>query len=477
MAAFRYEAYDAAGRLSKGVLEADTARQLRARLREQGLLVAAVEALSESAQASGGRHLHWRRRLSGAQLSLITRQFATLLAAGLPVEQTLNALIEQADTDYQRQVLAGVRGEVLAGHTLARSLQKFPRVFPELYVTLVAAGEQSGRLGEVMERLADYTESHQALRQKVGLAFIYPAIVTLVAGTVVLGLLTYVVPQVVNVFQNTNQTLPWLTRALIGVSDFLRASWWLWLAVIAVAVWLARRRVSGMARLAQVPLGLLVYGVVSFLLLRAAVPEESLFDLVGSPVLDWPRSLELGMRWVALAAVPGTVLYLAAQTVRRWRGRRLGALHYWAAALPLALAYWGVVAQAATDNLTELIATPRPLSFAALCAGFYIISLAAALLASPAIAAHRSARWGAVALSLPLAASCFYLGLAGEIDKYGQQFSALQFLLSSDRMHYVSLPFIWLRYAALHAIVVAVLALLQWPHFRAAQRHSAHAHL
>lgn len=241
MAAFRYEAYDAAGRLKKGVLEADTARQLRARLREQGLLVAEVATVSEATMARGSNRWHWRRGLSGTQLSLVTRQFATLLAAGLPVEQTLNALIEQADTDYQRQVLAGVRGEVLAGHSLARALQKYPRVFPELYVTLVAAGEQSGRLGEVMERLADYTESHQALRQKVGLAFIYPAIVTLVAGTVVLGLLTYVVPQVVSVFQNTNQTLPWLTRALIGLSDFLRASGWLWLIAIAVAIWAARR--------------------------------------------------------------------------------------------------------------------------------------------------------------------------------------------------------------------------------------------
>lgn len=244
MAAFRYEAYDAAGRLSKGVLEADTARQLRARLREQGLLVAAVETLSETSQAGGGSHGHWRRRLSGAQLSLVTRQFATLLAAGLPVEQTLNALIEQADTDYQRQLLAGVRGEVLAGHPLARALQKYPRVFPGLYVTLVAAGEQSGRLGEVMERLADYTESHQALRQKVGLAFIYPAIVTLVAGAVVLGLLTYVVPQVVSVFQNTNQTLPWLTRALIGLSDFLRASGWLWLIGMVAAIWAGLRALS-----------------------------------------------------------------------------------------------------------------------------------------------------------------------------------------------------------------------------------------
>ena len=244
MAAFRYEAYDAAGRLQKGVQEADTARQLRAKLREQGLLVATVEALTEAAVSGGSGRFAWRRRLSGAQLSLITRQFATLLAAGLPVEATLNALIEQADTDYQRHVLAGVRGEVLAGHSLARALQKYPRVFPELYVTLVAAGEQSGKLGEVMERLADYTESHQALRQKVGLAFVYPAIVTLVAGAVVLGLLTYVVPQVVSVFANTNQTLPWLTRALIGLSDFLRASGWLWLIAIGVAIWAARRALA-----------------------------------------------------------------------------------------------------------------------------------------------------------------------------------------------------------------------------------------
>ncbi|MHB1401244.1 MAG: type II secretion system inner membrane protein GspF [Thiobacillus sp.] len=286
MAAFRYEAYDAAGRLKKGVLEADTARQLRARLREQGLLVAEVATVSEATMARGSNRWHWRRGLSGTQLSLVTRQFATLLAAGLPVEQTLNALIEQADTDYQRQVLAGVRGEVLAGHSLARALQKYPRVFPELYVTLVAAGEQSGRLGEVMERLADYTESHQALRQKVGLAFIYPAIVTLVAGTVVLGLLTYVVPQVVSVFQNTNQTLPWLTRALIGLSDFLRASGWLWLIAIAVAIWAVRRalrlpptRLRFHRWLLRLPLvGALVRGV------NSAQLASTLAILVGSGV-------------------------------------------------------------------------------------------------------------------------------------------------------------------------------------------------
>ncbi|OJW83147.1 type II secretion system inner membrane protein GspF [Thiobacillus sp. 65-1402] len=286
MVAFRYEAYDAAGRLHKGVLEADTARQLRARLRERGWLAAEVASVSDASMGHGGSRWHWRRGLSGTQLCLVTRQFATLLAAGLPVEQTLNALIEQADTDYQRQVLAGVRAEVLAGHSLARALQKYPRVFPELYATLVAAGEQSGRLGEVMERLADYTESHQALRQKVGLAFVYPAIVTLVAGTVVLGLLTYVVPQVVNVFQNTQQTLPWLTRALIGVSDFLRASWWLWLAATGAAVWAARRalarpqpRLRFHRWLLRLPLaGALVRGV------NSAQLASTLAILVGSGV-------------------------------------------------------------------------------------------------------------------------------------------------------------------------------------------------
>jgi glycopeptide antibiotics resistance protein len=257
----------------------------------------------------------------------------------------------------------------------------------------------------------------------------------------------------------------WLSALLLALACGWLAVW---------PVWLARRRMSGLARLGQLPLGLLAYGGVAFLLLRAAVPDESLHDLLGSPVLNWPGSLELGLRWVALAAVPGALLYLAVQTVRRWRGRRLGALHFWAAAVPLVLAYWGVVAQAATDNLTELIATPQPLAFAALCAWLYGLFLAAALLASPASAAHRSARLAGVLVSLPLSALFLHLGLAGEIDKYGQQFSALQFLLSSDRQHYAALPAIWLRYGVLHLLVIAALASLQWPHLRAARRSLAH---
>lgn len=253
----------------------------------------------------------------------------------------------------------------------------------------------------------------------------------------------------------------WLSALLLALAVGWLAVW---------PVWLARRRVSGLARLWQLPLGLLMYGGVVFLLLHAAVPDESLHDLVGSPVLRWPGQWETGLRWVALAAVPGALLYLAAQTVRRWRGRRLDALHFWAALPVLLLAYWGVVTQAATDNLIELIAAPQPLAFAALSAWLYTLFLAAAWLASPVPATHRIARLAGVAASLPLAALFLHLGLAGEIDKYGQQFSALQFLLSTNRQHYAAQPVIWLRYAALHVLVIVALAFLQWPHFRTAQR-------
>ena len=239
MAGFKYQALDAQGKLKKGVIESDSARQVRANLREQGLIPVEVDALSQSGPAAATRRV--RGGLSVAELALLTRQLATLLGAGLTVEQTLNALIEQSETQHQRQVLAGVRGEVLAGQPLARAMSQYPNVFPELYRTLVDAGEQSGQLSPVLLKLADYTEERQALRQKVGLAFVYPAIVTLVALAVVIGLLTYVVPQVVQVFQNTRQALPWLTRALIALSGFLRTFGIYLLGAIIVSSWFGYR--------------------------------------------------------------------------------------------------------------------------------------------------------------------------------------------------------------------------------------------
>ncbi|MFH1819766.1 MAG: VanZ family protein [Pseudomonadota bacterium] len=264
-----------------------------------------------------------------------------------------------------------------------------------------------------------------------------------------------------NVRELLRQDSAWLSALLLAVACYWLAVW---------PVWLARRPVSGLARLAQLPLGLLAYGGIAFLLLDAAVPDESLFDLAGSPVLGWPGQWELGLRWVALAAIPGALIYLAAQTVRRWRGRRLSALHFWAALPVLGLAYWGVVIQADTDNLVELMATPQPLAFTALSAWLYMVFLASALLASPAMGAQRMLSLIGALVSLPLAALFLHVGLAGTIDKYGQQFSALQFLLSADRQHYVSMSVIWLRYSALHVLVIATLAFIQWPHFRATQR-------
>ncbi|HVL58128.1 MAG TPA: type II secretion system inner membrane protein GspF, partial [Burkholderiaceae bacterium] len=173
-------------------------------------------------------------RLRDADLALATRQLASLLSARLPLERALGAVVQQADRSIVRDRFAAVRSDVVAGQSLAQAMAKYPRDFPEVYRALVTAGEQSGDLGLVMSRLADYVESRTALTQRVQLAFTYPAIVTLVALGVVVALLTYVVPQVVGVFQQTRQQLPWLTVALIATSAFIRNWGWL-IAVAAVA--------------------------------------------------------------------------------------------------------------------------------------------------------------------------------------------------------------------------------------------------
>lgn len=241
MAGFKYEAVDAAtGRNRKGVLEADTPRQARAWLRENGMVALELEPLAEAAAAPRTKRLR-RLGLSANQLNLITRQFAVLLEAGLTIEHSLNALIEQVESENERDVLAAVRSDILAGHTLARALEKHPDTFPEIYRTMVSAGEQSGHLNEVLLRLADYLEARRALRQKIGLALIYPAIISVVALLVVLALLTFVVPQVVSVFRDTHQTLPLLTRALLASSGALRA-YGIYLLVLAVLAFLSFRR-------------------------------------------------------------------------------------------------------------------------------------------------------------------------------------------------------------------------------------------
>ena len=221
MEAFQYQALDAAGRTVSGVVQADTARQARMQLRAQGLLPSMVGQVHARARARQA----WARGISPAELSLVTRQMATLLASGLTMEQALNALIEAATEPVTREVLTGVKTEVTAGSSLASALGAYEKSFPDFYRALVHGGEESGALPTVLQHLADYLDARQALKQKTGLALLYPILVTIVALAIVTGLLVYVVPQVVQVFQQSRQSLPLLTRALIALSDFLRGTW------------------------------------------------------------------------------------------------------------------------------------------------------------------------------------------------------------------------------------------------------------
>ena len=241
MEAFQYEALDPDGRTVSGVLQADTPRQARAQLRAQGLLPSQVSGVGARERAQ----LPWAKGISAAELSLLTRQLATLLTAGLTMEQSLTALIEEAADAKTREVLGGVKSEVIAGLSLAGALASYDKSFPDFYRALVHGGEESGALAIVLQHLADYLDARQALKQKTSLALLYPVLVTVVAITIVTGLLVYVVPQVVQVFAQSRQNLPLLTRGLIALSDFLRATWPYIVAtliLIATAARMALRR-------------------------------------------------------------------------------------------------------------------------------------------------------------------------------------------------------------------------------------------
>jgi general secretion pathway protein F len=235
MTAWRYVAVDARGTRHRGELDADHPRAVRAHLREQGLLPEEVTPRDAPSQSGAGG-----RRVPALALALFSRQFATLLTAGLSIERALAALVDQQEEDRVRAVLSSVHQDVLAGHGLGQTLARHTRAFPRYYGAIVQAGEEAGALPQVMERLAAYLERGQALRQKVGVALIYPAVVTVVALLVVGVLLTYVVPQVVAVFEQSRQSLPLLTRAMIMISDFARATWWVGLILIVVGAFVAR---------------------------------------------------------------------------------------------------------------------------------------------------------------------------------------------------------------------------------------------
>lgn len=239
MPAFEYEAFDAAGKARRGVCEGDTARAVRANLRAEGLLPMQITEVQERS-ARSRLPVGSRAGIATLDLALLTRQLATLIRASLPVEEALGTVARQTEKPRVRSVLIAVRTRVMEGQDLASAMAAFPRVFPDLYRTTVAAGEQSGRLDLVLERLAEYTEGRHALRQKILLALFYPIILTVVALLVTLALLAYVVPEVVQVFSGIGQELPWLTRFLIGISDRLREGWLAFLVIGIGALWLFR---------------------------------------------------------------------------------------------------------------------------------------------------------------------------------------------------------------------------------------------
>lgn len=303
MGAFEYVAVDASGRERKGVLEGDTARQVRQLLRDQSLLPVSVNEVAKTESRRRAARFSLRRGVSAGDLALLTRQLATLVRSGLPLEEALLAVSEQSEKPRIRSIVMGVRAKVMEGHPLAEGLADFPAVFPELYRATVAAGEQSGHLDTVLERLADYTENREQLRSRTVNAMLYPVLLFAVCVGIVFLLLTFVVPKIVRQFEHTKTELPILTKGLIGLSDFVR-DWGLYLlaglvlAIVLFVRWLrdpsARRRFH--AFLLRVPLfGKVVRGTNTARFARtfatltsSAVPVLDALRISGEVVTNLP---------------------------------------------------------------------------------------------------------------------------------------------------------------------------------------------
>jgi general secretion pathway protein F len=238
MPAFEYIALDDVGRQKKGVIEGDSAKIARQTLRSQGLSPLELKIISQKNQQGEKKALFsFGGKLSSAELALFTRQLATLLKSGSPLEEALRTTAKQSEKSRVTRTILGVRSKVTEGHSLESGLKEFPSSFPELYRATVSAGEKSGHLDPVLERLADYTESRQELQQSVTLALVYPSILLVICILVVVGLLTFVVPQVVSVFADLGQELPLPTRVMLATSDFLLNTW-VYIVIALLAIFL-----------------------------------------------------------------------------------------------------------------------------------------------------------------------------------------------------------------------------------------------
>ncbi|MFT5719909.1 MAG: general secretion pathway protein F [Motiliproteus sp.] len=304
MSAFNYRALDASGSLKKGTLEADSERQARQQLRDLGLLPTQIEAVRLQTEQPHSRGFRLERSLSNSDVALFTRQLSTLVESSIPLEESLHAITRQTDNKRLRSTVLAIRTRILEGHTLADALAQYPRSFSDLYRAMVAAGEHSGSLGQVLMRLAEYSESQQQVRSKIQVALIYPAALTTVATGVIMLLMTYVVPKVVAQFEHMDQTLPQLTRIVIALSDGLQAYGLhllgLGIALVVLIRWLLGKPAQ---RLAWHRLQLRLPLIRRFILTQQSLQfARTLAILVGSG-LDLMQSLKV-------ATAPVTNLFL-----------------------------------------------------------------------------------------------------------------------------------------------------------------------
>lgn len=218
MSAYQYQALKSTGSICKGVIEADSERHARQLIRDHGLIPTAVEIIKKT-NSTQKKH-----KMSAQDLSLFTRQLATLIAAGIPIDESLQGVGEQTEKSKARQLIVSLRSKVVEGYSLAQSMQEFPNAFPELYQATVAAGEQTGRLDIILEKLADFTENQQQTKQKIQQALIYPALMIVVSISIISFLMAFVVPKIIEVFSSSGQTLPLMTLILVQISNFMK-SW------------------------------------------------------------------------------------------------------------------------------------------------------------------------------------------------------------------------------------------------------------
>lgn len=240
MEAYKFVALDPAGKEKQGTLEGDSAKQVRQQLRDSNLMPLSVEVAAKKESDKKPGTFTLQRSISAMDLALITRQLSTLLRSGLPLETTLLSVAKQSSKRHVERVLLAVRARVREGHSLSSGLAEFPSVFPELYHRTISAGEESGHLDSVLDRLADYTEKRQQIQQKTVLALFYPALLTLLSVAIVVGLVTFIVPKIVKVFETMDQELPFITQALISTSATLREHGLTIVFLIGLLIFIAR---------------------------------------------------------------------------------------------------------------------------------------------------------------------------------------------------------------------------------------------